>query len=349
MRKEENASTGTKTENTNTGSQNTGSQNTGSAENTNTGSQNTSSENMGGFSQLGTLLNAVDNVSRIAFTRNDTASGVEQVTDKEGNEVGLMKEYKFLTKHGKRETFKTFDVDIITATEKIGAAIRGKRTLTFVIAKELSRLNNPETLKKMGFDTIADYAYCLFDLQKSTANQYARIGKLFINDDYRPVSHILPSSLSVSHYLELLKYVKDESAAEDIEKIEKAYVNGTIADGISTMRLRKALKEEFENVVASDSEDNTKSGSEDNTKSGSEDNTKSGFEDNTKSGFEDNTNEGNINPLQKDVAKVFAATIFLRDFVKEHFSDDVEFAEGVAKILSLLDESSKALLTAKTE
>lgn len=317
--------------------------------NTNIGSENKGFEGKKEVvSQLTTLENEIDKINNLVPVRNDT-TGVTQVTDKEGNEVGLMKEYTFFTKHGKRETFKTFDVNIILATERIGAALRGKRTLTFVIAKELSRLNNPETLKKMGFDNIADYAYCLFDLQKSTANQYARIGKLFINDDYRPVSTILPSSLSVSHYLELLKYVKDDTAAQDIAKIENAYIEGTIADGISTMRLRKALKEEFENVVATDS-DSTSDKPEDKAEDKSEDKADDKATGTTETAAETETaTDTPADRLRKDTAKVFSATIFLRDFVAAHFADDSDFSEGVNKVLSVLEEATKALLTGKTE
>ena len=316
MKKEQNTTTGT--ENTNTSSQNTGST----------------------VSQLATIENGVAQITSLVSTI--TATGITEVGDK------VMKEYRFTSPLGKRETLKTFDGEVIASTEKIAAALTGQKILTFVVCKELANLNNKETLAKMGFKTISEYGKALFGFQKATCNLYAKVGRVFINDEYKLKSDVLPSSLTVGHLIELSSYVGED---DNITDIENAYINGELNDGLSTKKLREALNTAFNSIESTTTEvDQEEKKTESKTENtGSAENTNTGSEENTNTGSAENTSTSSINPLQKDVAKVFAATIFLRDFVKEHFADDVEFAEGVAKILSLLDESSKALLTAKAE
>lgn len=312
MKKEESKNTATGTENTNTSSQNTGSV----------------------VSQLATIENGVAQITSLVSTI--TATGITEVGDK------VMKEYRFTSPLGKRETLKTFDGEVIASTEKIAAALAGQKILTFVVCKELANLNNKETLAKMGFKTISEYGKALFGFQKATCNLYAKVGRVFINDEYKLKSDVLPSSLTVGHLIELSSYVGED---DNIADIENAYINGDITDGLSTKKLREALNTAFNSIEGSATESTTESTTESPAETGSVKSQNTPAETETTG----SQNTSTVNPLQKDVAKVFAATIFLRDFVKEHFADDQEFSEGVANILSVLDEASKALLTAKVE
>ena len=87
---------------------------------------------------------------------------------------------------------------------------------SYIICKEFSRINESGKLENMGFKTIGEFGKALFGLESSTVNHYARIGTLFITDDYE-VNPLLPQ-LSVSHLLELETYENG-----DVEKIVIAH------------------------------------------------------------------------------------------------------------------------------
>lgn len=315
--------------------------------NTNTGSgntvtQNTSSGNV--TEQTSQLVNIRNDVSKItSLVTTITATGIEEV---DTNTV--MKEYHFITPMGKRETLKTFDTEIIKSTERIGAALAGQKILTFVVCRELARLNNKETLLRMGFKTISEYGKALFGFQKATCNMYAKVGKIFIGDDYNLKSKVLPSSLTVGHLIELTSYVGED---DTISEIEKAYISGELTDGLSTAKLRQALKETFKAIesTATETETTETTGSAGTTVE--TETTETTGTAGTTVGSEITGTAGTTekNPLVKESAKLFSATIFIKDFVKEHFSSDKDFTDGIIEMLSVLEESTKALLVEKPE
>lgn len=177
-------------------------------------------------------------------------SGVENIEKKDGTLIPS-KEYTFINPIGKRGTMKTFDKEIIESTEKIAMALYGQNVLTFAVCRELANVNRKEKLDSMGFKNIGEYANALFDLSRVTATQYARIGEYFIGDDYRIKSSVLPQGLQKGHMVELLSYVGEDG---DISDIEELYMNGTLTDGMSTMAMRKALKDWKNGVQAIDTD-----------------------------------------------------------------------------------------------
>lgn len=176
-------------------------------------------------------------------------SGVENIEKKDGSLIPS-KEYTFINPIGKRATMKTFDREIIESTEKIAMALYGQNVLTFAVCRELANVNTKEKLDSMGFKNIAEYANALFDLSRVTATQYARIGEYFIGDDYKIKSSVLPQGLQKGHMVELLSYVGEDGNITDIEEL---YLDGTLTDGMSTMAIRKALKDWKNGVTAIES------------------------------------------------------------------------------------------------
>lgn len=180
--------------------------------------------------------------SMVEVFNRASSSNIEGITTtetKDGNIVSS-KEYTFVNPVGKRATMKTFDAAIIESTEKIAMALYGKNVLTFAICRELSKVNTREKLDSMGFKNIGEYANALFDLSRVTATQYARIGEVFIDDNYKIKSSILPSSLQKGHFVELLTMVGEDG---DISDIEQLYLEGSLTDGMSTTAIRKVVKE----------------------------------------------------------------------------------------------------------
>lgn len=187
-----------------------------------------------------TVQDSIHNSMVDVFTRASSAevSGIENIEKKDGSLIPS-KEYVFRNPIGKRTSMKTFDKSAIESIEKINLAMFGKGVLEFAICRELSKLNSREKLDSMGFKNIGEFADAMFDISRVTATQYARIGELFIGDDYQVSSTVLPKGLKKGHLIEFLKYVGEDG---DISAIEELYLDGTLTDGMSTKGLRVTLK-----------------------------------------------------------------------------------------------------------
>lgn len=170
----------------------------------------------------------------------DESSHFQQVEGKGGEITEIVKkQYTFVEPIGKRSQISVYDVDIINSLDKIQSAINGRKYLNYVIAKELSNINESGKLENMGFKNIAELGKSIFGLESSTVNHYARIGKFFINADYS-IKGALPD-ISISHLLELSKLVDEETG--DISQITEMYTNGTLIDGMSTKKIREVVNQ----------------------------------------------------------------------------------------------------------
>ena len=166
----------------------------------------------------------------------DKARAIVKVTKKDGTKVDIVKKtYDFVEPIGNKSQLTIMDEKVIKAVETISGAIEVNKKSTYVICKNFSYLNDKQLLEKMGFKTIGEFGKALWGFETSTVNHYARIGELFIMDDYT-INPLLPQ-LSVSHLLELTSYCDG-----DVEKVSELYQNGTLTDGMSTKKIRETLK-----------------------------------------------------------------------------------------------------------
>ena len=185
----------------------------------------------------------------------DKAKAIVKVTKKDGSTVDIVKKtYQFVEPVGNKSQLTIMDENVIKAVETISGAIEVNKKSTYVICKNFSYLNNKESLEKMGFKTIGEFGKALWGFETSTVNHYARIGELFIMDDYT-INPLLPQ-LSVSHLLEL-----ETCEGGDVEKISELYQNGTLTDGMSTKKLRETIKSLREKAI----EDKSQNEESDNT------------------------------------------------------------------------------------
>lgn len=170
----------------------------------------------------------------------DETSHFQEVEGKDGaiSEI-VKKQYSFIEPIGKRNQISVYDIDIINSLDKIQSAMDGRKYLNYIIAKELSNINESGKLENMGFKNIAELGKSIFALEPSTVNHYSRIGKFFINNDYS-LKGALPE-ISISHLLELSKLVDEESG--DITSITEMYTNGTLIDGMSTKKIREIVNQ----------------------------------------------------------------------------------------------------------
>lgn len=203
-----------------------------------------------------TMGEGIKNSMNDLFSRVSSAQVEGIQTDKaKSGEIVASKEYTFTNPIGKRNSVKVFDKAIIESTEKIAMALYGGNVLAFAVCREFAKINDKAKLESMGFKNIGEYGSALFDIAPLTVRQYARIGRIFIDDDYKIASSILPQSLQRGHLLEFLKFIDDDT--EDISKIEELYLSGTLTDGMGTKKIRSILKatKESENAIETNAEE----------------------------------------------------------------------------------------------
>lgn len=183
-----------------------------------------------------TIENSVASVlSDVSNRVQYDGEGISEKTTKKGAMV-VQKKYDFAVKLGTRVSMTLSDPELITSVEKILLAEKGKKVMGYVICKEMARIADSGKLEKMGFKTPAEFGKAMFGFETSTCNHYVRIGRNFITDDYRVIDGL--PELSISHFIELNKYVGEDGDTSDIVDM---YLDGTLVDGMSTKDVRKAL------------------------------------------------------------------------------------------------------------
>ena len=243
------------------------------------------------------LLRVTTNMAKaLAFNEDDAYT---EIARKDGTTVEIVKQvFEFKEPIGNRNQLTIMDMDIIKSVKTIQGAINVRKMSNYIICKEFSRINESGKLENMGFKTIGEFGKALFGLETSTVNHYARIGTLFITDDYQ-VNPLLPQ-LSVSHLLELESYENG-----DVEKISELFQNGTLSDGMSTKKIREVLKSLSENAI----ED--KGGNDENSNDNSADNTNSdstvGTTDNSSSNSDNASQSSSTEPTAESVEELSAS------------------------------------------
>ena len=237
------------------------------------------------------LLRVTTNMAKaLAFNEDDAYT---EIARKDGTTVEIVKQvFEFKEPIGNRNQLTIMDMDIIKSVKTIQGAINVRKMSNYIICKEFSRINESGKLENMGFKTIGEFGKALFGLETSTVNHYARIGTLFITDDYE-VNPLLPQ-LSVSHLLELESYENG-----DVEKISELFQNGTLSDGMSTKKIREVLKSLSENAI----ED--KGGNDEN----SNDNSTGDTGNNSTAGTTDNSSSNSDNASQSSSAEPTAESV----------------------------------------
>ena len=197
------------------------------------------------------LLKVTNNMAKsLVFNEDDAYT---EIAKKDGTTVEIVKQvFKFKEPIGNRNQITIMDMGIIKSVKTIEGAINVRKMSNYIICKEFSKINESGKLENLGFKTIGEFGKALFGLETSTVNHYARIGELFITDDYQ-VNPLLPQ-LSVSHLLELTSYCDG-----DVEKISELFQNGTLTDGMSTKKIRETLKSLKDSAIEDKSENSDNS------------------------------------------------------------------------------------------
>ena len=179
--------------------------------------------------------------------------------------------FKFAVEKGKKTEIQISDKNVAKVMYDLQNAHLARGEVDKYIARKLYTLSTyDEAIKKMNFDSAIDLYTTVFGVSKDKASKYLRIGKYFINDDmsFNPV---IPANWTMSHVQELLQYLPKNDAGDVDDKqviptVVKWVNDGTIADGMTTKKIREAMKALYlpEGSKASKaskaSKDNTKEG-----------------------------------------------------------------------------------------
>ena len=243
------------------------------------------------------LLRVTTNMAKaLAFNEDDAYT---EIARKDGTTVEIVKQvFEFKEPIGNRNQLTIMDMDIIKSVKTIQGAINVRKMSNYIICKEFSRINESGKLENMGFKTIGEFGKALFGLETSTVNHYARIGTLFITDDYE-VNPLLPQ-LSVSHLLELESYENG-----DVEKISELFQNGTLSDGMSTKKIREDLKSLSENAI--EDKGGNDENSNDNSVNDTNSNSTVGTTDNSSSNGDTTSQSSSAEPTAESVEQLSAS------------------------------------------
>lgn len=168
----------------------------------------------------------------------------EIIKNDDGSEVTVYNgKFHLYGNHRGKSEIRITDESLLRSTSKIMVGKKTGELVSRVLCRELFNIEAAGTYRAMGFKSIGEYGSKLFDLKSVTCSQYVRIGKFFINDDYSDKS-AFTDTLTISHLLELLTYV-DEESENPLKDIEMAFANSVINDCMSCRDMRNALKSHF--------------------------------------------------------------------------------------------------------
>ena len=254
--------------------------------------------------------------------------------------------FEFTEKIGNRSTLTVTDEKIIDLIMQIKCAQKMESMSKYIICRNLHKLNDKETLKKLGFKTIGEYAKAVHGIESSTANHYARIGKFFINDQFK--LHPALPDLSVSHLIELESYASDSEGNIDMEVIIGLYQQGTLTDSMSTKKTREVLKklrtggiEQNDSNTSNDNESSNESDDDNNSKNDTQVNSDSS--DSSDSSHNENYDLSMDFDRQRVVGKMYSLCEDISNGFTALANNDIEVV-GYKEHLDALLEMLKTLM-----
>ena len=180
----------------------------------------------------------------------DVSSVTSEHDDGNGNVMVVTKKVYNLVNHKKdHPTVTVMDTLLVREMDRFLSADKAQVNLMYVKCKALANMTTRiDVINSMGYKTIGDFAHAFAGINAKTANQYVRIGKWFVNDDFSV--NEFPINTSVSAMLETLAYVTDELGNYKEGTIKALYESNVLIDGMTTAKVREALKKHKASVKA---------------------------------------------------------------------------------------------------
>ena len=172
-----------------------------------------------------------------AIVARSGESHIEIKTDSDGNEFATAT-YHLATAKGDRTEITVRNMELATRIERIDRAMATEDVAFFVKAKELSYFTDTDAVE-LGFDNATQFCQYKWGLGKSTVQNYRRIAKYFVRDDFTLVDAI-PSDTPISTLNQLLSLVnkEDENGNPDISNVERLFTSGIITSSMKEAEVK---------------------------------------------------------------------------------------------------------------
>ncbi len=164
------------------------------------------------------------------------------VTNSDGTSMLVTsKVYGLVNAKRDKKTLTIKDEYIVRQLDSYATADKLEYNVGYAKCKAIANIadRRADIVASMGFKSVGELFHAIFGVAKKTADQYARIGKHFINDDYS--INYFPDGTNISVMLETLAFINDEVGNENPALISDFYNKGLLTDGMSAQKVRKAL------------------------------------------------------------------------------------------------------------
>lgn len=159
--------------------------------------------------------------------------------DSDGNEYAKAT-YELKKADGKRTEISTSNMELATRIERVNRAIASGDVAYFITAKELENFTESEATE-LGFDSVVAMAGAIFGLAKSTIENYRKLSRFFINDDYT-LAGAIPKDTPISTLNQLISYVTvNEDGTHDISNVERLFTSSIITPYMKQAELKARL------------------------------------------------------------------------------------------------------------
>lgn len=174
-----------------------------------------------------------------AITVRTGESHITIEKDSDGNEYAKAT-YELKKADGKRTEITTSNMELATRIERVNRAIASGDVAYFITAKELENFTESEATE-LGFDSVVAMAGAIFGLAKSTVENYRKLSRFFINDDYT-LAGAIPKDTPISTLNQLISYVTvNDDGTHDISNVERLFTSNIITPYMKQAELKARL------------------------------------------------------------------------------------------------------------
>lgn len=188
------------------------------------------------------LVNSTFTDSALLNNAITVRAGESHITiekDSDGNEYAKAT-YELKKADGKRTEISTSNMELATRIERVNRAIASGDVAYFITAKELENFTESEATE-LGFDSVVAMAGAIFGLAKSTVENYRKLSRFFINDDYT-LAGAIPKDTPISTLNQLISYVTvNEDGSHDISNVERLFTSSIITPYMKQAELKARL------------------------------------------------------------------------------------------------------------
>ncbi len=176
---------------------------------------------------------------RSAIEARTGGSKIEVATDTDGNEYAKAT-FALKAPAGERKEITITNMALATTIEEINNALALGDVSQFYTAKKLESIVDTDAVEQ-GFDNAVALAVSVFGLAKSTVENYRRLSRFFVGDDFQTVGAI-PKDCPISTLNQLLSKVEvDENGHHDISNVEALFKSGIITPYMKQKEVKARL------------------------------------------------------------------------------------------------------------